>query len=203
MGTEDNGDMRFQHRDGDDMLNCPSSVMNSNPLSDKVVGMTMSSDSMFKASNGAVPYFSSGWDPLVSLSQSENFGAHSGFSNAAYPVVLENQAISSTSHLVHYQPDSGLGEMMPKLSCFGSGSFSEMVNSFGLPECGRMNYSQNKEGGTGKALITGTHSEEECRSSEDKSSPNGKKKRRTSESHSPFNSNKVKLSYELSYMLKI
>lgn len=166
MGTEDNGgDIRFQSRDA---------------------------DSMFKVSNEAESYFGSGWDPLVSLSQSENFGPQNGFSNPAYQVVIENQALSSSSHLVLYQSDSvGFGEMVPKLSCFGSGSFSEMVNSFGLPECGQMGYSQNKEGGNGKALLIGTESQEECLNSEAKVSTNEKKRRRMPGSHPPSNLNKV------------
>ncbi|KAK3030227.1 hypothetical protein RJ639_038350 [Escallonia herrerae] len=186
MGTEDSGDMRFPHRSDDSILNCPNS------LSEKVAGVAMSSaGSMFKPSNRADPFFGSGWDPLISLSQGENFGGSSvvprgDFSNPAYPVGLENQAGSTTSHLVHY------GEMMPKLPCFVSGSFAEMVNSFGLPECGQVpssgcppNYPQNKEGGTEKASTNGAHSQEE-----DGASPKWRRKRRASESHSPFSSNK-------------
>ncbi|KAM7516959.1 hypothetical protein LguiA_006542 [Lonicera macranthoides] len=175
MGTEDNGDMGFANRVGDGIIKCPSSVMDTN--------VAMSSGSMFKSSNGANPFFGSAWDPLVSLSQSENFGGSSSiprneFTNPPYPAVLENhQAINSFSHLVHYQSDSGLGEMVPKLPFLGSGRFSEMVGSFGLSDCGQItsnacpqNYPQNIE----KASKNGTNSEEG-------GSPGGKKKRRASE----------------------
>lgn len=186
MSTEDHGDMRFHHRDGDGLLNVPSSVMSTNPLSDKVAGKAMGSASMFKAINGPDP-FGSGWDPLASLNQSENFGGHSSYSGPGYSV--DNQAISGTSHLVHYQSDSGLGEMVPKLSCFGSGSFSEMINSYGIPDCGQMSYSLNK-GGMEKAMLTGTHSRKECQIPEDKISPDRKNKRKASDTDSLLHSNK-------------
>ncbi|CAL5206131.1 unnamed protein product [Lathyrus oleraceus] len=81
---------------------------------------------------------SSAWDnPLVSLSQAHTFGgssmvSHNEFANtnSTYnPLVLENhQGMSSTSHLVQY---SNLGGMIHKVPSYGSGSFSEMVGSFG------------------------------------------------------------------------
>lgn len=187
MGTEDHGDMRFHHRDGDGLLNVSSSVMSTNPLSDKVAGKAMGSASMFKAINGPDP-FGSGWDPLVSLNQSENFGGHSSYSSRGYSV--DNQAIGSSSHLVHYQSDSGLGEMVPKLSGFGSGSFSEMVNSYGIPDCGQMSYSLNK-GGMEKALLTGTHSRKDCQIPDDKTSPDRKNKRKAADTDSLLHANKV------------
>ncbi|KAL1813987.1 hypothetical protein DCAR_0626390 [Daucus carota subsp. sativus] len=186
MGTEDHGDMRFHHRDGDGLLNVSSSVMSTNPLSDKVAGKAMGSASMFKAINGPDP-FGSGWDPLVSLNQSENFGGHSSYSSRGYSV--DNQAIGSSSHLVHYQSDSGLGEMVPKLSGFGSGSFSEMVNSYGIPDCGQMSYSLNK-GGMEKALLTGTHSRKDCQIPDDKTSPDRKNKRKAADTDSLLHANK-------------
>ncbi|KAK9271032.1 hypothetical protein L1049_026621 [Liquidambar formosana] len=205
MGGDDNGDMGFQLR-GEGMLNCPSSGMNTNPMSEKVSGMAMSTVSMFKSSSGGDPFFASGWDPLVSLSQSENFGgssmvSHCEFVNSPYPAVIENQGISSTSHIVQYPPsDSSLVDLVPKLPCFGSGSFSEMVGSFGLPECGQtantgcpQNYSPNKEGGTGKTSPNRAHSQEDCQISDEGTlgaSPNGKRRKRVLDSHSPFNSNK-------------
>nr|WIE96148.1 basic helix-loop-helix transcription factor [Loropetalum chinense var. rubrum] len=125
--------------------------------------------------------------------------SHCEFTNSTYPVVMENQGISRNSHIVQYpSSDSSLVELVPKLSCFGSGSFSEMVGSFGLPECGQtaantgcpQNYSQNKDGdGTEKASTNG----EDCQISEEGAlgaSPNGKRRKRVIDSHSPFNCNK-------------
>ena len=148
MGTEDNGDVGFQHRG-------PSSGMNPIPMSEKILGRAMSSGTIIKSTNGADPFFGSGWDSL-SLSRSENFGGSSPteFANPPFPVLLANQAIDSSVHLVHYPSDLGLVDMVPKLPSFGSGNFSEMVSSFGLPESGQItnsgcpiNYLRNKQGG--------------------------------------------------------
>lgn len=191
------GGMGFQQNGGggDSMLKCPSSGMDTNSMSDKVAGMAMCSESMFKSSTGVDPFYGgTGWDPLVSLTHAENFGGssvvphHNEFGNSHYPGGLENQAISSTSHLVHYASDSGLGDMVPKLSCFGSGAFSEMVNSFGLPDCGQVtetsfhkNYGQKKGAGP----------QEDCQISEERAlGGNGKKKRKASDSQSPLNPKK-------------
>ncbi|XP_059636330.1 transcription factor bHLH74 isoform X2 [Cornus florida] len=201
MGTEDHGDMRLQHTGGDANLNCPSSGMSTNPLSDKVAGMAMSSGSMFKSSNRADPFFGSGWDPLVSLNQSENFGgssmvSHNEFTNSSYPL---GQAMSSTSHLVQYPPVSGLVEPVSKLPCFGSGNFSEMVGSFGLAESLQIantgcpsNYPPNMEVGNEKTWKNVAYSQEDCQISDDGSvgaSHNGKRKKRALEIHSPLNPN--------------
>ncbi|GMP80694.1 hypothetical protein CsSME_00035700 [Camellia sinensis var. sinensis] len=209
MGTEDNCSLRFQQTcgGGDSILNCPSSVMNTNPLSDKVAEMAMSSGSMFKSSSsGADLYLGSGWDPPVSLSQGKNFGGSSvvpssEFGNSPYSVALENQAIpSSTSHFVHYLSDSGLVEMVPKLPCLGSGCFSDMASPFGLPECAQIastgcpsNYTQNDHG-TEKISTNGALCQGEYPISEEGImgiTPCGKRKKRVSESNSPFNPTKV------------
>lgn len=199
MGTDDNGDMGFQQSGGGSILNCPSSGMDTNSMSDKIAGMGVCSETMFKSSTGVDPFYGSGWDPLVSLNHGENFGGstavphHNEFANSHYQVALQNQPISSSSHLVHYPSDSGLGDMVPKIPSFGSGAFSEMVNSFGLPECGQItettfhpNYAQKN----------GAATQENCQISEDRvlgNSPNGKKKRKATDSHSPLNPKKVNL----------
>lgn len=163
--------MASEDDNGDGNLNCP-----------RVAGMEMNSGGgpMFKSSNGSDHFFGSGWDPLVSLSQGQSFGVGSTsmvnhtseFSgNSGYSVGLENQVI------LHYQADhSGLAEMMPKLPCFGSGSFSEMVNSFvGLTQCGQIT------NGT-------TRSHEDCGGTEEGASPDRRLKKRAS--HSPFKPDK-------------
>ncbi|CAK9137663.1 unnamed protein product [Ilex paraguariensis] len=200
MGIEDNGDMGFELRGGASILDCPSSGVNSIPLSEKIAGRAMSSGAIFKSTNGADPFFGSDWNSL-SLNQSGNFEGssmvpHNEFANPAFPIVVENQAIGSSSHFVHYPSDLGLVEMVPKLPGFGSGSFSEMVSSFGLPEndhitnSGRpLNYLRNKEGGIEKTS-TNNARYQECKDSEEGAPLNGRKKRRASESHSPFNTYK-------------
>ncbi|KAL3505033.1 hypothetical protein ACH5RR_034874 [Cinchona calisaya] len=194
MNTKDTGDMGFQQGGvggGDSILNCPSSGMDTNSMSDKIVGMAMCSMS------GVDPFYGgSGWDPLVSLNHGENFGGASvvphqnEFGNSNYPVGLENQAISCcSSQLVHYPSDSRLVDMVSKISCFGNGStFSEMVNCFGLPtDCDQVTetsfhpkYAQKK----------GVTAQEDCQISEERPLGNEKKKRKASDSHSPLNPKK-------------
>ncbi|CAL0319065.1 unnamed protein product [Lupinus luteus] len=76
---------------------------------------------------------SSDWGPLVSLSQVQAFGgspmvSHSDFANSSYPLVLENQGMSCTSHLVQYISDSNHEVMVPMVPCYENGSFLEMVD---------------------------------------------------------------------------
>lgn len=202
MDGHENEDVGFQHG-SEGILNCQSSGMSTNPLPEKVSGMTMSSVSMYKPSNGADPFFGSGWDPLVSLSQSENFGGSSMVSHGEYPpypVVMENQGICTTSHLVQYPSSSSFVELVPKLPCFGSGSFSEMVNSFGLPECSQIgnsgcpqNYASNKEVGIGRTSTNGAESKDDHQNSGEGaigSSPNAKRRKRVPDSkNSPISPN--------------
>ncbi|KAF3953951.1 hypothetical protein CMV_020647 [Castanea mollissima] len=195
MDGHENEDVGFQHG-SEGILNCPSSRMSTNPLPEKVSAMTMSCVSMYKPSNGADPFFGSGWDPLVSLSQSENFGGSSMVSHGEYPpypVVMENQGISTTSHLVQYPSSSSFVELVPKLPCFGSGSFSEMVNSFGLPDCSQIansgcpqNYASNKEVATGRTSTNGAQSKDDQQVSGEGaigSSPNAKRRKRVPDSN--------------------
>ncbi|KAE9609340.1 putative transcription factor bHLH family [Lupinus albus] len=86
---------------------------------------------------------SSDWGPLVSLSQVQTFGgspmgSHSDFANSSYPLVLENQGMSCTSHLVQYISDSNHEVMVPQVPSYGSASFLEMVdvaNTWYQPNC--------------------------------------------------------------------
>lgn len=138
MTSGDNDDMGFKHRH-ESLMNCPYSQMNTNRISDKVDGLAMSS-----IRNASDPFFGSGWDPIVSLSQSESLGgsssmvSHSGFANSHYPLLMENQGIGGTSHLSHYQSDSSFIELVPKLPGYGSGNLSEMVGSFNMPQCSQI-----------------------------------------------------------------
>lgn len=204
MGSGDNDDMGFQCRN-ESVVNCPSSGMNTNPLPQKVSGMTMNSVTMFKSPSGADHFFGSGWDPIVSLSHGENFGVSSMVSHnefaTSYPVAMENQGISSTSNLVQYSSDPSFVELVPKIPCFGSGNFSEMVSSFGLPENSQIansgcppNYVPNQEGGNGRTSTNVSQSYEDRQISEEAAigvSTNGKTRKRAPESNSQVNPDKV------------
>ncbi|XP_010109419.2 transcription factor bHLH74 [Morus notabilis] len=202
MSGQENENVGFQQSRSEGFLNCPSSRMATNTMPEKASGVTMSSLSMFKPPTGSDPFFASGWDPLVSLSQTENFGGSSmvtqgEFCNPPYnnPVVLESQGMSSTSHLVQYPSDSSFAEMVPKLSCFGSGSFSDMVGSFGLPQCAGIastgcppNYPPNSE----TTSTVGGQSQDGCQISDGGigSSPNEKRRKRVPDFNSPLSPDK-------------
>lgn len=123
---------------------------------------------------GGESFYSSGWDPLVSLSQSENFGTasmvapHGMFSGPSYPIASE-----STSHLLRYSSDPNALEMAPRL---GGANFSDMVSPFAMPVYGQ-NYTAIEKAGTGliPPLVA---------------SPNGKRKR-VSDPSSPSDPNKT------------
>ncbi|KAK6938543.1 Myc-type, basic helix-loop-helix (bHLH) domain [Dillenia turbinata] len=183
--------------------------MGGNDNGEKLSRMTMNSMPTLKSSNGTSDsYFGSEWNQLVSLSQNETFGgplvvSQGGFPNSGYPQVLDGPGIGSTSHLVRYQSDSsGFVELVPRLYCFGSGNFSEMVESFGLPTgitqscpvgC-PPNYSPNKENVHEKNSTSGGQSPEDCQISEDAAglggSPEAKRRKRASDFQSPLNPTK-------------
>lgn len=180
-GVDNNDDMGFQNRDGS-IMSCPSSGMNTNP------------------------FFTSAWDPVVSLSQPGNFGgssmvSQSEFTDSPFHIVMENQGISNTSQLVHYPSGSSFAELVPKFSGFGSGNFSEMVGSLGLTDCGQIasntrcpsNYILNKEGHNERGIANGVQSQEDQQLSKEAmgASPNGKRRKRVSDSDCPSDPNKV------------
>ncbi|KAL0366299.1 UNVERIFIED_CONTAM: Transcription factor [Sesamum radiatum] len=185
MDSEEMGDRVFQHRHSSSILNCPSSVMATTSISDNVAGMSICSESMFKPPNGLDPFYSSsGWDPVISEDQSGNFGNSSmvlqnEFANPNYPVLLENQTMGSSSHLVHFPSDSGLVGMVPKIPSFGSGSFSDIVSSFG-----HSNFAQNNGAGVQNAAKNVEDPQDHRQDSENGvlgASPNGKRKRKNVE----------------------
>lgn len=192
MGGCDNDDLGFR-LGGESTMNCPSSGMNSTPI-------------YTKPATGADPFFPSGWDPIISLSQHESFGgstlvSHSELSNPPYPVMMQNQGIRGFAP--QYPSGSGYTEMVPKLSCYGSGSFSEIVGSFSLPDqCGQLsnsvcppNYLPSKEGGNeGTSTNVATSHDQDYQMSEADmaaSTLNGKGRKRALESNSPLNPHKV------------
>lgn len=193
MSTEDNVDVGFHPNVANTILNCPSSGMDTtSSMSGKVAGVAMFKNS----STGVETFYGSGWDPLVSLNHhhggSSSVIPHSEFPNSHYPVILGNQSVGSTSnHLVHYSCDSSLVDMVPKIPSFGSGSFSDIVGSFGLPDCGQVTAE------TGSHLNVsnkGISYQEDCQNSDGGlgCSSNGKRKRKASDSPSPLHLKKVK-----------
>ncbi|GKV20021.1 hypothetical protein SLEP1_g30201 [Rubroshorea leprosula] len=206
MGSGGNDDVGFQHRY--ENMNYPSSQMNKGSLSDKVGVMAMSSMSMYKPSNGADPFVGSGWvsNPMASLSQSENFGGSSmvsqgEFPNSHYSAMMENQGIAGASHFSQYPSHSSFMELMPKHQCFGSGNFSEIVGSFGVPHSTQIlnsgippDYVPNlQEGGLERASANGTQPNDDRQVSEEGAicaSPNEKKRKRVTESNPTMNSSK-------------
>ncbi|KAK6130755.1 hypothetical protein DH2020_035501 [Rehmannia glutinosa] len=93
MGSEEIGD----RRNNSSFLNCPSSLMATNSISDNVARMSMCSEMN--------PFYSSGWDTIVSGDQTGNYLGNSC-------MVHENEFV----------------DMVQKIPSFGSGSFSEMVS---------------------------------------------------------------------------
>ncbi|XP_027356363.1 transcription factor bHLH74-like isoform X2 [Abrus precatorius] len=125
--------MRFQHGN-EGILNCPISGLRTS-VSEK----TVNSVSMAMPSGVANPFLaSSAWDQLVPLSQVQTFRGSQvispcEFANSSYPLVMENQGMSSSSHLVQYISDSNFVDMVHKAPSYGSGSLSEIVGSLSLP----------------------------------------------------------------------
>nr|AKN09568.1 basic helix-loop-helix transcription factor [Salvia miltiorrhiza] len=166
MGSEGSGGRVFQHRGGGGGRALNSGMGGTNSVSDKVSGVTMCSESMFYGSN---------WDPIMSLSQSGNFGNSNIVSQSEFanPLMLENQTMGSSS-LPQFPSDSGLVDLVPRIPSFGSGSFSEMVTSFG----------HNSESPSLKKGVSQDH----CLNSDNGmlgASPYGKRKREVQQGASP------------------
>ncbi|KAG9147156.1 hypothetical protein Leryth_005390 [Lithospermum erythrorhizon] len=134
-------------------------------------GVGDNSESIFKNHNGVDPFNGSGWDQLISMNQSSNFGDggssvvhESELFDSHYPVMLEHQAINVYSHMVAKMPS----EMIT--SSFRSSLMPPKINN------------QSPVNAHGSSQIVGDEPAD--------SSPNVKRKRKGSESHSPFNSSK-------------
>ncbi|GMI78471.1 CRY2-interacting bHLH 4 [Hibiscus trionum] len=136
------------------------------------MGLAMSSISMFnKSSNTSDPFFSSGWDPIVS--QTESLGGPSMASQ--YHFVMENQGTNGSSHVSQHQSNPSFAELVPKLTGFDAGNLSQMFGPFSLPQCNQI---ANSRRPPNFAL-------DEHRISE---APNGKIRKRSPESDSPLRS---------------
>ncbi|GMJ15258.1 CRY2-interacting bHLH 4 [Hibiscus trionum] len=194
MASGGNDDVGFKHQS---LMDCSSSEMN--PLCDKVDGMAMSSISMYnKPSNSLDPFVGSGWDPIVSLSQSENLVgssvvSHSEFANSHYPPLMENQGICGTSYFSQYQSNPSFVELVPKLPGYGSGNLSEMVGPLSLLQSSQVansrggpSYALNHEGGIERDSTNSTQSNEDRQISDEGvvgAASNGTRRKRVPESN--------------------
>ncbi|KAM7279118.1 hypothetical protein ACFE04_006252 [Oxalis oulophora] len=204
MSEEDYHQMGFQI--GNQSVPNSGGATTMSSMSDKVAGISMNNSiSMFKSSSnggggggggggvGVDPFFASNWDHHQVMTQTGNF-PHNQFSNSPY--LMDTQGITSSSHFSHYPHDSTFVEMPPKMPGFGSGSFSEMVGSFGLHDCGQIsNNGQSPNLGSGKERVSTNwaQSQEDRQMSEETAmgtSSNGKRKKRELESNSPVEPNK-------------
>ncbi|KAF7817415.1 Transcription factor bHLH74 [Senna tora] len=169
MGGHENA-MGFQHRN-ESILNCPSSGLTTNvsDLCNPFLGL-------------------SAWDPFT---HTQSFGgssmvSHTELPNSSYPIVLENQGLSSTSHLVQYMSDSNYVDIVPKVPSYASGSFSEMANS-------NTGYVSNKDSGIERTAINDdAQSQGDNSTPEDgvtASVPNGSRRKRELHYNSTFNPN--------------
>ncbi|CAL0323718.1 unnamed protein product [Lupinus luteus] len=198
--------MGFEHGN-ESILKCPES----SGLSTNVSEMVISSVSMDKphtpSDHVTNPFLaSSAWDPLVSLSQAQTFGgssmvSHSDFGrNSSYPLVLEDQGMSSISHIVQYMSESNLRDMVSKVPSYGSGNFSEIVGTFGQPGFGdiadteyRPDYNVSKDAGNEMVPIIGEQSVLEDSATEEGatgSRPSGNRRKRSIDHSSSFSPNK-------------
>ncbi|KAE9588486.1 hypothetical protein Lal_00003000 [Lupinus albus] len=198
--------MGFEHGNKS-ILKCPESSGLSTNVSEMGISSVSKANSPTPSDHVTNPFLtSSAWDPLVSLSQAQTFGgssmvSHSDFGrNSSYPLGLENQGMSSTSHLVQYMSESNLGDMVSKVPSFGSGNFSEIVGTFGQPGFGdiantnseyRPNYNMNKD------AIIGEQSQLEDSATEEGaagSGPSGNRRKRSIDHDSSFSPNKNAIS---------
>ncbi|KAJ8773303.1 hypothetical protein K2173_028480 [Erythroxylum novogranatense] len=118
------------------------------------MGFRSRDESVINCSSGMStnPFFASGWDNVVSLGQHENLEgstilSQGEFTNSSYSALVENQGISSNTHLFSYPSDPSLVELA------GSGNFSDIVGSYCLTGSGQIPstkcppaYDINKEG---------------------------------------------------------
>ncbi|XP_057532408.1 transcription factor bHLH74-like isoform X1 [Amaranthus tricolor] len=174
MGDDGISQMGFQ-QSGEIMLNSPSSSMNTRSM--KLTSV-----------------YGSGWDSMVSLSQTDNFGASASMvshaeliKSSSYPLLMENHGISST-HLVNYS-NPNVAQMLPKLPMLGNKNYTDIANPFdvsgGLHTLNApfpQNYASGRSGLDEKESVDVTQAKRGCQFVEERTvgvSPNGKRKRGT------------------------
>ncbi|KAL7190849.1 hypothetical protein ACSBR2_023010 [Camellia fascicularis] len=135
METSGNGESGPENRGGG-LLDC-SSLGNFKPLtSDKVLGMTVGSEPLYKHWNAPNSSFSGGWTPQNAEIVNSLMSSHDQSDSFSYTdSLLQSRGTDSTSRLVQFQSDQCLAELEPNLPCFGGGSFSEIDNFCILKDC--------------------------------------------------------------------
>lgn len=146
--------------------------------------------------NSGSTYFASAWDPNASLSDnfaSSRMVSRNEFSSSLYPSVMGNNS------LVQYPSASNYSELVPKIPCFGSGSYGEMVGPFGINECGpitnaefRQNYAPNMRD-SNERMPTSVVQSQVVHHPQGAvgTSPDGKKRKHETSFNSPNKSKKV------------
>ncbi|GMP31200.1 hypothetical protein CsSME_00005512 [Camellia sinensis var. sinensis] len=135
METSGNGESGPENRGGG-LLDC-SSLGNFKPLtSDKVLGMTVGSEPLYKHWNAPNSSFSGGWTPQNAEIVNSLMSSHDQIDSFSYTdSLLQSRGTDSTSRLVQFQSDQCLAELEPNLPCFGGGSFAEIDNFSILKDC--------------------------------------------------------------------
>ncbi|XP_028053573.1 transcription factor bHLH74-like isoform X4 [Camellia sinensis] len=135
METSGNGESGPENRGGG-LLDC-SSLGNFKPLtSDKVLGMTVGSEPLYKHWNAPNSSFSGGWTPQNAEIVNSLMSSHNQIDSFSYTdSLLQSRGTDSTSRLVQFQSDQCLAELEPNLPCFGGGSFAEIDNFSILKDC--------------------------------------------------------------------
>ncbi|MCL7025259.1 hypothetical protein MKW94_001981 [Papaver nudicaule] len=214
MGMNGNGDLEFQQRLGMyTNLITPPSGMCTNLQAEKVAEeITLNQISISKSTNGADSFFHTGWDPVSQAMEFKGsiMDSHHQIGIPSLNVdLLENQRIGNSSHHVLYPSDPNLMELEAKLPSFGSGSFTDMLAPFCIPESRQFvhagslpGFPSNKEttgntnSGSGKVADHGVIFQEEVPVANEcgrKPLYNGKKRKRvpdnpTGDTHSQLHS---------------
>ncbi|GMP31198.1 hypothetical protein CsSME_00005512 [Camellia sinensis var. sinensis] len=198
METSGNGESGPENRGGG-LLDC-SSLGNFKPLtSDKVLGMTVGSEPLYKHWNAPNSSFSGGWTPQNAEIVNSLMSSHDQIDSFSYTdSLLQSRGTDSTSRLVQFQSDQCLAELEPNLPCFGGGSFAEIDNFSILSRCRWISNSSCSVDSINKSKIAlmsqseadnYAHSPEDCKVLEEgamKPSPDGKKRKRDYDDWSQF-----------------
>ncbi|XP_028053567.1 transcription factor bHLH74-like isoform X1 [Camellia sinensis] len=198
METSGNGESGPENRGGG-LLDC-SSLGNFKPLtSDKVLGMTVGSEPLYKHWNAPNSSFSGGWTPQNAEIVNSLMSSHNQIDSFSYTdSLLQSRGTDSTSRLVQFQSDQCLAELEPNLPCFGGGSFAEIDNFSILSRCRWISNSSCSVDSINKsniALMSQSEADNYAQSPEDckvleegamKPSPDGKKRKRDYDDWSQF-----------------
>ncbi|KAL3732981.1 hypothetical protein ACJRO7_022496 [Eucalyptus globulus] len=188
----DGGDVGFRHG-GDNFLNFPHSGVTPSSVREEFSGMAIN------------PFVSSGWDPLVSLTQSYRFAnpsMASGFPFSSHPGIMENQRSGGDFPPPLGHNLSALTEQVSfeRLPCSESRSYLDAVGYFGLPDIANSgcppNYgSQREDDHDGSEGASANNKlSQDCRIEEDgeRSSPSVKRRKNAPAHDTIYDSKEVK-----------